>query len=162
MKKYGAWLAVLLVAVVVQSAVLPFFPINNVHADILLLVVASTGLLQGNVKGGVLGFAAGLLQDVTSGTIFGLNTFSKMVIGYLFGSIERKVFKEQALLPVVVAVAATLLNYLLMAVLMHGIGYRFGIMSNMAAVLLPMLLYNVILAIPVYKLICRIMSIVEK
>ncbi|MGL6015634.1 MAG: rod shape-determining protein MreD [Selenomonadaceae bacterium] len=154
MKFILIWGAVLVAAYVLQTAFLPLLNFNGIGMDLLLLVVVSFSLLKGQRFGILLGFMAGLLQDLASGTFFGMNTLSKMMIGYIFGLASQQVFKEKFFLPVIGAAMATGINYLVLALLMLLLGYRFNPLYNLENVLLPMLLYNVVAAFPVHLVVC--------
>lgn len=156
MKSFLTWGGILIISLILQSTLLPVLAYEGIHADLLLIIVISSSLLLGKDHGAVVGFAAGLLQDLASGTFFGLNTFSKMILGYCFGMAERQVFKEHMFLPIMAMVCATLGNCFITAVIMLLLGYQFNLFNNMVTMLVPLLVYHVILAFPVHKLIYRI------
>lgn len=154
MKDLLTWSVLLGASLVLQCTLLPLLTYNGTHADILLVVVVLASLHLGRKQGAMIGFSAGLLQDLYSGTFIGMNMFSKLLIGYFFGMAERQVFKENIFLPVVAAGAATIVNYCIGACIIALLGYRFNLMENMMAMLVPLLLYNIVLALPIHKLIC--------
>lgn len=154
MKFVLIWGAVLVTAYVLQTSFLPLLNFNGIGMDLLLLVVVSFSLLKGQRFGVLLGFMAGLLQDLASGTFFGMNTLSKMMIGYIFGLASQQVFKEKFFLPVIGAAMATGINYLVLALLMLLLGYRFNPLYNFENVLLPMLIYNMVAAFPIHLVVC--------
>lgn len=156
MKSFFIWGTVLIVSLILQSTLLPVLAYAGIHADLLLIVVISLSLLLGKDHGAVIGFTAGLLQDLASGTFFGMNTFSKMILGYFFGMAERQVFKEHMFLPIMAMVCATIGNCFITAVIMLLLGYQFNLFNNMVTMLVPLLAYHVILAFPIHKLIYRI------
>ena len=82
MKKYGAWALFTVVLYVMQSSILPLISWHEISADLLLVAVVSVSILRGSQEGVTFGFFAGLLQDLATGTFFGVDIFSKMVIGY--------------------------------------------------------------------------------
>jgi rod shape-determining protein MreD len=154
MKSCLIWGAVLIGAYVLQSGFFPLLAYHGISVDLLLLSVMSFGLLKGSKSGVLMGFMAGVLQDAASGTFFGMNIFSKMIIGYLCGSVANRVFKEQFFLPICATVFATLMNYFILAVIVLLLGYRFNLIVHLRLVLLPMLLYNIVFAFPVHTLFC--------
>ncbi|SEJ91191.1 rod shape-determining protein MreD [Propionispira arboris] len=162
MKKCFIWGICLVVLYILQSSLLPIIAYNGVSPDILLIVVISFSLLRGSRFGFLMGFSAGLLEDLASGTFFGMNTFCKMILGYAFGLVEHKVFKENFFLPIMSMIIATSLNYFISAVLMVLLGYRFNLVHHMEHILLPLLLYNVIFAFPVHKFVYKICELVKE
>jgi rod shape-determining protein MreD len=150
------WLGVIIVTIVIQSTVLPLITIKGVYPDLLMVIVVSYSLLSGKEKGMGIGFFSGLLQDLAFGNIFGINTLAKMAVGYIFGLAERKVFKEKVLLPVVATAVATLLHSLVGAVVLFLLGYKFDIVTSLMNNVLPLMGYNVMIAIPIHHVVYRL------
>lgn len=156
------WLSVVIIAIIIQSTILPMILFRGICPDLLMVIVVSYALLSGKEKGVGVGFFAGLLQDVAFGTIFGINTLSKMLIGYIFGLAERKVFKEKVLLPVVATAVATLVHSVVMFTLLFFLGYKVDILAAIMNNILPLIGYNVIIAIPVHHIIYRVTAFAAK
>jgi rod shape-determining protein MreD len=74
---------------------MPFISIHGISADLLLLFVVSVSFQKGSRNGSLVGFLSGLLQDLATGTFFGINIFIKMIVGYVCGRFSKQVFKEQ-------------------------------------------------------------------
>jgi rod shape-determining protein MreD len=144
------WAVFILLALAVQAALLPFFTYRGMTPDILLIITVSAGLLYGREHGVGIGFFAGLLQDLASGGIFGLNTLPKVLIGLAAGTAERKVFKEHILLPLSAMMVTTVLNYGLILLLLVIFGYKVDFLDAAAHNLLPLLVYNMIFAVPMH------------
>lgn len=150
MKHWTVGLAFMLFLYVGQSALLPFIAFRGVSADLLLLMVVSVAFLHGAKEGALVGFLAGLLQDLATGTFFGVDVFAKMVIGYGCGYFSRRIFKEQMMLPLMAVVAATGLQYVIWLVFSWLLGYSIHLWEHWRYLLLPMLAHNVIFALPVH------------
>ncbi|WP_425060622.1 hypothetical protein SCACP_13570 [Sporomusa carbonis] len=156
MKTTLGWVALLIVTIAVQAVLLPLVFSKGVKPDIILIIVVASGLLAGKERAIGVGFFAGVLQDLASGNVFGLNTLSKMAIGYVAGLAERKVFKESILLPVLAIIIATLFNSAVMQALLFLLGYKVELGPMLTNQVLPSLGYNVLFCIPVHRLIYRI------
>lgn len=158
MKNY-IWLGVIVVALIIQSTLLPLIAIHGVYPDLLLIIVVSHALLSGKEKGVSIGFFAGLLQDLASGSIFGTNTLAKLATGFVCGLAERKVFKEHVLLPVAATAVATMFNGLIMFMILFIFGYKVQLGSVFINIVMPLIAYNVIIAIPVHHIVYRLTAI---
>lgn len=154
MRKLAAWGGLFLLLYVLQSSFLPLVAWRRVSPDLLLLVVVSVSLLRGCRQGVFAGFMAGLLQDLATGTFLGTGILTKMLVGYSCGSFSQRLFREQSCIPVLAALASTVVQYLAMAGLVYMLGFRFDIAEHIINYLPPMLLMNVIFAYPVHKLVC--------
>jgi len=156
------WLGVIVTAIIIQSTLLPLVAINGICPDMLLVIVISYALLSGKEKGVGMGFFTGLLQDLAFGSIFGINTLSKLATGYICGLAERKVFKEHVLLPVAATAVATVLNGLSMLIVLSMLGYKVDIGSAIMNNVVPLVGYNVLIAIPVHHIVYRLTAFTVK
>lgn len=150
------WICLLVGALILQATVMPLIAINGIKPDLLLIIVVSTGLLTGKERGIGVGFFSGLLQDLVSGSSFGLNVLSKMATGYVCGMVERKVFKEYIFLPAIALLVATLFNGFIMLLLLLFLGYKVDAISAILYNILPQVGYNVFFSIPVHRLVYKL------
>jgi rod shape-determining protein MreD len=156
------WFGVLVVTIVLQSTLIPLISIKGIHPDLLLVIVVSYALLSGKESGVGMGFFAGLLQDLVSGSIFGISTLSKLATGYVFGLAERKVFKEHVLLPILATLMATLFNGVVGIILLLIFGYKVDIVAAVMQNVVPLIGYNVIVAVPVHHVVYRLINFTEE
>ena len=73
-----------LIAFLLDTAVLPVFYYGRYLVPLTLMVVILTGIQRGRTQGMLYGLVAGLLLDVTAGTL-GLKLFPYVLIGFLIG-----------------------------------------------------------------------------
>jgi len=156
LKKIGKWAAFAAALFVLQTSILPLMAYHGITADLMLLLTVSFAFLRGAKQGAFMGFSVGLMQDLATGTYFGVNTLARTLMGLLFGQFSDRVFKEQFFLPVLASMAVTILNYFILALLMVLLGYRFNLESHMQQMLVPMLLYQLAFAYPVHYLTYRL------
>lgn len=149
------WGLLLVLVLVIQATLLPLIAVNGIRPDLLLIIVVSSALLLGKEQGVGLGFFAGLLQDLASGNIFGLNVLSKMLTGYLSGIMERKVFKENVLLPVLAVVLATAFNSIVVLATLVFLGFNVDLLAALLNIVYQVA-YNAAWAIPVHQIVYRI------
>ena len=152
----GKWAAFAAALFVLQTSILPLMAYHGVTADLLLLLTVSFAFLRGTRQGAFMGFGVGLMQDLATGTFFGVNTLTRTLLGLLFGQFSDRVFKEQFFLPVLASVGVTILNYFILALIMVLLGYRFNLETHMQQMLLPMLVYQLAFAYPVHYLVYRV------
>ena len=157
-----AWGILIILTVAVQAALLPLAAIYGAKPDLLLIIVVSSGLLYGKEAGIGTGFFAGLLQDLASGNVFGLNLIAKMIVGFVFGLAERKVFKEQLLLPVLAIALASLGNSMITLTFIAMRGYAVDWAAAVVAVILPTIAYNMLVVVPVHSLFAKLTRTVSR
>ena len=157
MEKYNLkWITLILALFVIQSSFLPLFHIHSVGPDLLLLTLLSYSFFNGKTKGAGCGFFIGIFQDLASGTFFGYNTLTKILIGVGAGSISSRSFRDNFLIPIFLAFMGTIASYLIMLLLTLLQGYRFNLVLHIVEFLPYMLIYNLIFAYPIHFLVRRI------
>jgi len=104
----------ILVAVILQAAVLSRLPLPGGQPNLVLVLVIAIGLAAGGSAGLAAGFGAGLLTDVLSDHPVGVLALCFALAGFLAGLLEADVRRSVLLAVVVVAVltAAVYLTYL--------------------------------------------------
>ncbi|MBE6096175.1 rod shape-determining protein MreD [Schwartzia succinivorans] len=154
-RKYILWALFVLALYVIQSSLMPFISIHGISADLLLLFVVSVSFQKGSRNGSLVGFLSGLLQDLATGTFFGINIFIKMIVGYVCGRFSKQVFKEQFFLMIAAVVFASAFNYVIYASFMFMLGYSFNLLLQFNSVFMPMMFYNVVFSLPVHIGVCK-------
>ncbi|MDU2066039.1 MAG: rod shape-determining protein MreD [Sporomusaceae bacterium] len=150
------WIMVIMLGFVIQCALLPIITINGVKPDLLMIMTLATGLLLGKEKGVAVGFFTGLTADLASGGLFGCHVLAKMLIGYGAGMLERQVFKEHFLLPLMAVIVATFVHNIFYIFMVLLLGFSFELVPFIVYNFLPLLAYNVLAAIPVHLLIYKL------
>ncbi|MBS4022941.1 MAG: rod shape-determining protein MreD [Dethiobacter sp.] len=106
------------ISLVIQGSVLALAGTGGVHPDILFVVVVALALLSDGKRGALLGFSAGMLQDIVFASPIGFFTFGKMLAGLLAGLLAHEIYRDFVPVPVIVVTVLTVLNeavtYLLM------------------------------------------------
>lgn len=146
-----AWILFTLALYILQSSLLPFISYRGVSANLLLLFVVSFSFLKGFHLGVFAGFCAGLLQALATGTFFGIDILSFMLIAIICGRMSDNVFKDQFLLPIATSVIAATIHYLVWAFFIKILGYNFPIEENLRYTLPAICAFQFIFSYPVHK-----------
>ena len=150
MKKYRFFVLFFFVLFVLQFSFLPLISIYGVVPDLLVLATVSYAFLRGSSWGALVGFALGLMQDLSACSFFGLHAFTLTLIGLFFGRFSDRVFKEQFFLPITASVAATFAKYMISALIVYLLGYHFHPLLHMGRVLVILILFQLIFAYPIH------------
>lgn len=143
----------LLLAVIVQSTLVPQVNIGGYAPDVLLIVVVMHALLFGLYEGAVFGFFAGLAEDLLGGGIFGVGLLSKLFLGIVFGLLQRRVFKENFFLPAAACLIAAWLAGFWGLYWMQASGIDLLWAGNFAERIFPRSVFTMIVALPVHRLL---------
>jgi len=140
-----------LLGLILQTTIFSHLRFFGMIPDLVLILTVCFALLRGATEGAIVGFFSGLLEDMFSGQSLGINAISKMLIAYVIGLTEEKVYKENPWVAVVALLVATILDNLL-AIFLYK---TFFTLPNLGfttfnRVLWPAILYNIFLAPFVY------------
>jgi rod shape-determining protein MreD len=143
----------LFVAVMVQLVVVPPYLFGGGAPDLLLLVVISLGLLRGSVAGAGYGFVAGLLVDLATLETLGVTSLVLTLAGFWAGRYAETTARSRRLAPILAAAVLTVLATFFALLLHYLMGEEIVLRQALLTVLVPMLIWNVLLAYPVYALV---------
>ena len=84
----------LLMVVIYQSIIYGGVKVAGISLDFSLIILVYIGLTRGAVFGAVFGFASGLLLDVYTPALLGLDALLRTTLGFLVGHFRNKLFLE--------------------------------------------------------------------
>ena len=126
--------------------------------DLLLIVVVSIGLLRGSVPGAVFGFAGGVVVDLLTLDTLGITSLVLTLAGFWAGRYGETTGRGRALAPLFAVGVITVLAGVFGFTLHYMLGEEVVARHALVTALLPALVLNLILAIPVYRLVRRIIG----
>jgi len=153
---------ILLISIVLQSTILARLNLFGVTPDLVLVITVCYGLLYGPSQGLFLGLAGGLLLDLAGGGILGINILTKALLGYGAGYMGKTVFKDNIFIPLLISAVATLAGEIAAFIFLTAFGWHGRFFNYLFATILPLSLYNLLLAGPVYLLMLRYLNVQGK
>lgn len=142
--------AVIILALALQSTVFPHLSVAGVKPDLVLIVVIFFSLLNGSRAGGILGFCAGLFEDLLIGRVIGINALAKMGTGLLVGLIEKKVYRENVVVPIMVTAAGSIICQIFFLLLAQFVPANIPFWNGLLYVGIPVAIYNACLVPIIY------------
>ena len=156
-----AWLRaalVVFVAAMLQVVIVSSLVIAGGAPDLLLVVVVVLGLLRGSIPGAVLGFVGGLVVDVVTLGTLGVSSLILTLAGFWAGRYAETTGRDRRFASVLavgtITVLAGAFGYVLYYLLDQEVVARHALVTALA----PAFVLNVVLAIPVYALVRRIVG----
>jgi rod shape-determining protein MreD len=116
--------------------------VGDIVPDIPLVVVVMLALRRGPEFGCAAGLAAGLLQDVTTGGLLGVQALSKALVGFAIGASGARLSATSPLVQVPGLVVLTLLEGLVRFGLLQMFRFPAPFGEVMAYQVVPQALYN--------------------
>ncbi|MHB8842289.1 MAG: rod shape-determining protein MreD [Candidatus Aquicultor sp.] len=146
---------VVLGAFILQAVLVPHIALGGTKPDIILIVTALYGFTYGAQVGAIAGFFGGFLGDLAGGMHVGLGLVSKSIVGFFAGLVQRTIFVESILLPMLAIFIATWLNEFVYVGFMFLLGEITPIKVLMLQVILPTAIYNALLTPLIYLIVRR-------
>jgi rod shape-determining protein MreD len=140
--KYWVIAAILVGNMIIQSTLLPFVQVYGIQPDTLMVLVCSFGLLGGSYYGVFTGLAGGLLQDVLYGGPIGIAALQYMIVGYLMGQLNERIFLGKILMPTLCAFGGSIVRGLFMMVYLYFKRVDISTDVGLSLVILPEALYT--------------------
>jgi len=143
-----AAIPLMLFLAVVQTAVLPFFPLFGLSPQLPFLVALAWALLRGMEEGIIWAFIGGLFIDLFSVTPLGVSSFSFMAGIAAVLWIQQAIPTSRFLLPVLLAVLSTVVSLLVYFIILRTLNIVIGFAGLPTT--LPLALFHALLILPVY------------
>ena len=125
-----------------HATLAPALRIADVAPDIPLIMVVLLALRRGPEFGCAAGFAAGLLQDVASGGLLGVQALTKALVGFGLGASAGRLRVTQPLVQVPGLVVLTIAEGLARFTLLQLFRFPAPFGELMTYVVIPQALYN--------------------
>jgi rod shape-determining protein MreD len=125
-----------------QASLVPALRIADVAPDIPLIVVVLLALRRGPEFGCAAGFAAGLLQDMATGGLLGVQALTKSLVGFVIGAAGGRLRVTQPLVQVPGLVLLTFIEGIGRFALLKLFRYPAPFGEVMTYAVLPQALYN--------------------
>lgn len=148
--QYLIMTGLILAGAVLQSTLLNKLALVGVKPDLILLVVVFLGLFKGPTAGAIVGFSAGLIYDLTSSSLFGMNALSLTLVGFLVGLTRTRVYGENIVVQVALVFTATLVSNILFFLLSAIFELSSPVGHGLGRIILPAVLYNICLTPPIF------------
>ena len=149
--------------IILQFVIPKYMPFNiwMLYPNFILMFVVYTALNKGIMKGQLTGFFYGLTWDVLSTDIFGVRTLSFTIAGYLAGSFNKKLNKNQPLTQIIVMAIGLIITHLILNVV-YLILPESETVFVQSFELSYLLIFNIIVNIVLAPLIFKIFLFIDK
>lgn len=129
----------------------------SVAPDFLFVFIVCAAFLSGEKKGALLGFVAGLFQDLLFSSAIGYFALPKMLVGYLVGLLGKEIHREQVVAPAFLAFLFTFLHETMLYLLVEQfIGAEFAFIQMVRLFFVPKAFLHIVLVFAMYPLLYRV------
>ena len=149
--------ALVLFGVVLQVAGVSTLHVFGANPDLVPLIVGAVGLLGGSVYAAAVGFACGLVIDLTVGQPVGASSLVLTAVGYAVGRYQEVRDPAHGLLPIPIGAAATAGYVIGFALLSFMLQVRAPVSPSLIRETIITILLNALLALLIFPIIRRFM-----
>jgi rod shape-determining protein MreD len=144
---------VILIALLLQVAILPWLTIRGAQIDLLIIVGIAAGLTGGPDRGARVGFVCGLAWDLVVDGPLGLSALAYCLAGYFVGSAQRSVVGPTWWAPIPAAAIAAGGATAFYAVIGAGLGHTEWIGGDTLVVVLVVAFGAAVLVLPAMRIL---------
>ncbi|HZJ76667.1 MAG TPA: rod shape-determining protein MreD [Oscillospiraceae bacterium] len=141
---------------ILQSTLFQWIKIYGVVPNTSLILVISFAIYSGKNEGAVIGFFIGILQDIIFGRTIGLSALILMIVGYLVGLMDQKIFKDSLFIPFILTALTTVFYEMTNFLLIFLLGHKIELLNIIKKMLITEVIYNSVVSIIVYYYISKL------
>lgn len=153
MKKILTTVLLIFISFILQCTVFRALSIEGIVPNILIILTACSGFMQGERFGVFTGFFCGLLLDIFFFEILGFYALIYMYIGYMNGLFHNIFYPDDVKLPLIMVTVSDLVYSFVVYILMFLLRGRFDFGYYFMNIILPELLYTILVAVLVYPIL---------
>jgi len=148
---------ILLLGFTIQSSLVVKISILGIRPDLLLAIVIYLGLLKGPIPASITGFVVGLVVDLSTTHLLGINALSMSVAGFVAGNVWVNINRESFLAQFLVLFLISLLHDVLFLILTTG-GRLTDILQSFAWVSIPSGLYTSAISPVLFRIFMKLVG----
>lgn len=143
----------LIICYVLQTSAWTGLTLNNAVPDLLMIVVVSVAYIKGSNAGIIYGFTAGMILDLTFGSLLGYFALIYALCGFLSGQLHRIYRNDDYLTPIISSAICVLLSQSFYFFTEYKLKGRLDYSFYFPHVILPKIIYTILVSAIIYKLI---------
>lgn len=156
---------IIAVCYLLQTTLFQALSFASITPNLLIIVVSAFGFMRGKKEGLYIGFFTGILLDIFSGSVIGINALIYMYIGYLNGYFRKMFYPEDIKLPMLLIAGSDMVYSLIVYFFLFLFRSRLDFHYYLFHIILPELVYTMLITILLYVVILKInqkLEVIEK
>lgn len=156
MKKLSLIFIISFIIIILQQALFSSLTFLSVSADVIYVYIICNSLIRDDVESLFVALFCGLIKDCFFPYLFGVNTIIYIITALLVGKIEKKIYKDAIVIPMLFTFIATIFKGLLYYSFFYIVAYNFSFKAQMYGIQPIEALYNSVISIFMFKFIKKI------
>ena len=161
MRRLSFYAIMIFLVYFLQTGVFTHLTLGGIVPNLFIICIVSIGIIRGKKDGCILGFFLGILTDALFASYFGFYALVLSVIGYLAGYVHQIFYEEDMTLPIVMIGIADILYGIIIYVFSFLTRGRMNFFIYLRKIIIPEMIYTLILAVFLYRLISWINKKIE-
>lgn len=142
-----------------ENTIFSRLEILGIVPNLSLIYIVLVALIRGRKLGSLLGLFLGLLRDILFSPALGPNALVYFFIGYIVGMLETKLSKDNIIVPLFLVGVSTVFYNIFYALIMFFLKQNISVHYIIKNIILVEMLYNMVLTIPLYKILLKPLTI---
>ena len=155
-------LLLIIISFVLQTTLFSWFSFGGIVPNLLIILTAAKGFMQGEKSGIVVGFVCGFLIDIFFGNIIGLTAIIYMCIGYLNGLFHGFFYPDDIKLPMILILSSDFLYSLFYYMIFFLLRGRFDFRFYAVHIIIPEVVYTSLVTLIYYPILLLIHNLTNK
>lgn len=161
MRRLIFYVAMIFMVYFLQIGVFPHLTLGGIVPNLFVICTVSIGMIRGKKEGCLIGFFFGILMDALFALYFGFYALILSVIGYMAGYVQQIFYEEDMTLPIVMIGVGDLIYSAAIYLASFLIRGRMDFFFYFRKIILPEIIYTLILAVFLYRIISWINKKIE-
>ncbi len=153
MKKVIVAVLMVWLTFILQSSVFSRINIGGIVPNLMIILTACFGFMEGELAGLLVGFGCGMLTDVFFGSFNGFYALIYMYLGYMNGKFCNIFYPEDVKLPLALIISTDLLYGLSCYVFLFLLRGRFEMGFYFGHIIVPEVIVTMIMTLVMYPVI---------
>ena len=162
MKKVITTVILIFISFILQCTVFRALAIHSIVPNVLIILTACSGFMQGERYGVFTGFFCGLLLDIFFFEVIGFYALLYMYIGYMNGLFHNIFYPDDIKLPLIMITVSDLLYSVVVYILLFLLRSRFHFGYYFLNIMIPELVYTIFIAVIFYPLLLLITNLFKR
>jgi rod shape-determining protein MreD len=152
-RKFPLLLLISILFVITQQAIFSRIGLFNVFFDAVFVYIVCFAAIRNEIEGIFVALFTGILRDAFFPAVFGINTFVYILIAFLIGFVQKRIYKDSIIVPMLFTFCATFLKGIIYLSFFYIVSYKFDSSKYLLYSIPLESVYNSVISIFIYKLV---------
>jgi len=152
---------ILIINTILQSTYFEYIQIIDIKPNTAIVIIVAFALMRGSFEGAIIGFFAGLLQDMIFGSNIGLNALLGLYVGYFCGKLNKDFFTENYFLELGLCIVSVLFYECVVYIFGFLVRGKTDFIYCLNTIIIPEVVYTSFISLFVYKFLYFVNSKLE-